>query len=272
MEDKYIGYNKEANNKVMLKFKENTIFEKLYINTNYVFDVMFTTETEWIKDINGNNLYLNYIVATKINNSTEVYIMLHVGKNEQDNMAYDENIRNFENSEEIKKEILNFLNKHINDISYVNEDKYIIVNGISYNKETPNEVIEVLETGIKEGKRFRLFYGDKVTGKDWLEENDTIGYIGKSMGKSKIPILLKNKISSGGCAILSHCIVKITIDKKEVYKHNNYHIGDITKKYMGINYEYPYRLFVNNENVANFQTDEQMNNYINFIKGNRNKR
>ena len=35
--------------------------------------------------------------------------------------------------------------------------------------------------------------------------------------------MVSTKRSLGGGAILDHCIVKITVDNQEVYKHPNYH-------------------------------------------------
>ena len=102
-------------------------------------------------------------------------------------------------------------------------EKYKVVNGISFKQETPNEVCSILSYANKKRQKIRIFLGSKETGKDWMEAYDIIGYVGKSCGKVSVPLLLIRKDSTGGCAISDNCIVKITIDKKVVYKHPNYH-------------------------------------------------
>ena len=100
------------------------------------------------------------------------------------------------------------------------EIKYKVVNGTSYHQNAPDAVIRVLENAMRTNKRIRVFYGDTETGRDWMEIYDTIGTIGRSCGQNKIPLLIKNSRSYGGCAILTDCIVKITIDKEIVYTVN----------------------------------------------------
>lgn len=108
--------------------------------------------------------------------------------------------------------------------------KYKVVNGTAYHEETPDAVIEVIEEALHSNRAIclRFCFGDTETGKDWCEENYTIGYIGRSTGEIKVPLLLKSTKSSGGDALLDHCVVKI--DKKEpsklyqeVYRHPKYH-------------------------------------------------
>ena len=95
----------------------------------------------------------------------------------------------------------------------------MIVNGTTYNDTTPRQIIDILENARKSGVRVRIFLGYTETGRDWLEEHDTIGIIARSCGKVKIPILLRNSTSSSGFGIMTQNIVKITIDKKIVYQH-----------------------------------------------------
>ena len=107
--------------------------------------------------------------------------------------------------------------------------EYKEVNGTMYNVDTPDEVIQWLETSRERQQRIRIFYGDTVTGKDWCEVFDTIGCVGRSTGKHKIPLLIKSKRSLGGGAILDHCIVRITTKGsngkiRTVYEHPKYHL------------------------------------------------
>ena len=96
----------------------------------------------------------------------------------------------------------------------------------TYKAETPVEVQNILNqyTHRADKRRLRLYYGDAESGLDWLEENNCIGHIGRSMGPVHIPLLIKNTRSMGGGAILDHCVVKIQdVDTKRVlYQHPNY--------------------------------------------------
>ena len=80
---------------------------------------------------------------------------------------------------------------------------------------------DILERAYKNHIRVRVFYGD-ANGYDFGEFHDTIGYIGRSSGRQPVYILKRNRNSSGGPALLEDNIIRITIDKKDVYKSSNY--------------------------------------------------
>ena len=103
---------------------------------------------------------------------------------------------------------------------------YQVVNGTSYHEDTPQRVVNILENLRHNGSRLRIHYGDTDTGRDWMDENDVTGYVGRSGGSIKIPLLIHNSRSSGGGGILDHCIVKITTTcqpKRTLYIHPKYH-------------------------------------------------
>lgn len=108
--------------------------------------------------------------------------------------------------------------------------EYRVRYGTSWHTTTPDEVIAVLETARQNHTRLHISFGDAETGKDWLEECLSYGYIGRSTGTNKIPLLVHNRSSMGGGALLDHCIVRIRTSKggTVLYKHPNYHSGDIT--------------------------------------------
>jgi len=91
-----------------------------------------------------------------------------------------------------------------------------------YNEKTPDKVINILERARYRGSRIQLFYGNTETGKNWNEENDTIGTIGKSNGTVKIPLLIATKRSTGGGAISTDCIIGIKQGKTILYKAENF--------------------------------------------------
>jgi hypothetical protein len=95
---------------------------------------------------------------------------------------------------------------------------YKVVNGTAYHVDTPDKVIEILENARLNNVKIRIFYGNDD--KCWNDEYDTIGTIGRSTGIYKIPILIKNKRSTDGGSILTHCIVRIDIKYKTLYKRD----------------------------------------------------
>lgn len=160
------------------------------------------------------------------------------------------------------------------EIKEINGKTYKITNGTFYNVNTNDEVIRVLENSRMNNKRIRIFYGNTETGKDWMEVYDTIGTIGRSCGAIKIPLLIKSSRSYSGGAILDHCIVKITIDKRVVYKNQKYYLPDMevreadnALKELG----YFYSVFADEKNIHNCKTKAKAENAILFYQGLRNK-
>lgn len=109
--------------------------------------------------------------------------------------------------------------------------KYTIQDGTSYHSETPKKIIDIIEDARINHDRLRFCFGDTNTGKDWEERYDTTGYIGRSTGPVKIPLLIKRSNSTGGGGVLDHCIVKIERKMQgyrsyvEMYRHPLYNKG-----------------------------------------------
>lgn len=101
-----------------------------------------------------------------------------------------------------------------------NEIKY---NGVYFSEGTPEKVMQICSNANRKS-RLRFWYGDNKTGKSWNEENYICGYIGRSTGSKKIPLLISKINSYGGGGLLTDCIVKI-VDirtKKVLYQHENF--------------------------------------------------
>lgn len=102
------------------------------------------------------------------------------------------------------------------------EYEYITVNGTAYHKDTKKVVIDLLERFRTTGERIRIWHSHN--GVNWNNEYNTIGTIGRSTGKYKIPILKDNSRSLGGISISEECIVRIDINrngkKETVYRDN----------------------------------------------------
>lgn len=99
------------------------------------------------------------------------------------------------------------------------------INGTHYHEETPKQVITILERYrvAKDLGRLRMYYGDAQTGKAWGDVEE--GYIGRSMGRVKIPLVVHNTRSLGGAGLLDHCIVRIETarGKRVLYSHTTFH-------------------------------------------------
>lgn len=107
--------------------------------------------------------------------------------------------------------------------------QYQVVNGTSFHIETPAAVVQVLERARQNRTRIHVSFGDASTGRDWLEEWDITGYLGRSMGPVKVPLLVANRRSLGGGAILDNCIVRIreSAGGRILYQHPAYHFGTL---------------------------------------------
>lgn len=110
------------------------------------------------------------------------------------------------------------------------ENKYKEYNGTSYHKETSEEVIQCLDQLLNNRERVRIWYGKN--GKSWNEEYDILGYIGRSTGENKIPLLINNSRSYGGGALLDDSIVKIvrTSDNRTIWQHKKFSQAKFTFK------------------------------------------
>lgn len=125
--------------------------------------------------------------------------------------------------------------------------------------------------------RVRIFLGDPATGQDWEEEYDTMGYIGRTTGQHKIPILVNNSRSLGGRAILTNCIVKITYSTGNfiLWQHPNYHHAVHTIracKVQCLEGDYLAEVLKDGEPYVHFKTILQANNWVDFIEGRRNNK
>lgn len=96
--------------------------------------------------------------------------------------------------------------------------------GLYFKHDTPEPVRDILTRYLRSTTRLRLYYGDRVTGRSWLEECGMVGTIGASMGPLRVPLLICTPRSTGGGAILDDCIVRIDAGPCTLYKHPTFHL------------------------------------------------
>lgn len=148
--------------------------------------------------------------------------------------------------------------------------------GTWFDFETPTKVRTILEHYRKDGGQLRIFYGNRKTGRCWMEENDVIGRIGRSTGIMQIPLLIEAG-ECGGPGILDSSIVRI-IDadtREELYRHKNYYLpameirqSDSTLSAKG----YTHGVWVENKegefsNDANFKSYGKAAQWVAFMAG-----
>lgn len=133
-------------------------------------------------------------------------------------------------------------------LSNGNTFTYQIVNGTAYNESTNNKIVSILEQARQTGQKLKVYYGDVLTGKDWNEEHDTIGTIGRSTGNIKIPLLITSSRSIGGGGLLDDCIVKIVDFKtKSVLFVNPLYVAPVVEIVPSDMEEYKYNTIVNGQ-------------------------
>lgn len=149
--------------------------------------------------------------------------------------------------------------------------QYKQIGGMSFDIRTPDTVCNILaQYAGRRDVRLRLYYGDTETGRCWMEEYDTIGYIGRSTGQIKIPLLIKNSRSLGGGAILDHCIIKITVGGVTLYEHPLFNMPAVT-----VNNDYSghgWQVLIDGKVYANCKTKKQAERLAAFMRGERNSK
>lgn len=150
-----------------------------------------------------------------------------------------------------------------------NTIRYRNVEGTFFHAETPFEVVVPLRAAWHGRQKLRLFLGDAETGLDWNEENDVIGYLGRSMGPIKVPLLLKSRRSDGGPALLDHCIVKLADAGGHVFwQHPNYHSRAFSIEPADL-HGYAATVKRDSEIIARFKKPGQAEKWVEFMRGER---
>lgn len=141
-------------------------------------------------------------------------------------------------------------------------------NGLYFAENTPIDVCRAI-TSISRDTRVRIWYGHE-NGKSWNEENDITGYIGRSTGIEKIPLLINNSRSMGGCAILCNAIVKIveTGTNRILYQHPEFSQSVFTISNGDID-KYPANVLCDGSIYARCKTVKSAQRLADFMNGKR---
>lgn len=143
-----------------------------------------------------------------------------------------------------------------------------------FNDETNDGVKQCIEHCYNSNNRIRIWYGDTKTGVSWLDEYDTTGTIGRSTGRQKIPLLIKNSRSSGGGGILCHCIIRIDVigSRRTIYKHPLFYVptlGVYPNLDEDTKIECPFIVLKYGTIQARFKSRKSAYNYVDFMNGKR---
>lgn len=103
----------------------------------------------------------------------------------------------------------------------------MLINETWYHDDTAITVVDILEACRKSKTRIKFRYGYTTgpdAGQDWGDSANMCGYVSRSCGQYKVPIVLYNKRTDGGPSILDHCIIKIQTSRggKVLYQHPSY--------------------------------------------------
>lgn len=153
-----------------------------------------------------------------------------------------------------------------------------------YQIGTPVKVSRILEAARasysdygREGTILRLFYGDPETGRDWCEEFDTVGFLGRSSGTMKVPLILqpllddeRNIVSSncGGSINTTNILRIIDVRRaEELYRAKNYVLPHFEVLTLVGETEYRASVQRDGETVAKFRTYEDAASWVAFMQG-----
>lgn len=141
-----------------------------------------------------------------------------------------------------------------------------------FHQDTHPRVRAIIESARLSGRKLRLHYGDLTTGRDWLEENDVVGFIGRSTGIQKAPLILKSKRSDGGPAVLDQCIVRLADANtgEELWRHPLYALPALEQEHRPpYHAKYSHVVLVAGQVHAAFETAEKACNWRLFMEGKR---
>jgi hypothetical protein len=153
-----------------------------------------------------------------------------------------------------------------------------------YRAGTPKKVAAILEAARcsysdngDQATILRLFYGDPATGRDWIDEFETTGFIGRSMGPMRVPLIMEPLLddvrditSSNYSGAINTVNVLRIIDVRraeEVYRAKNYVLPQFAIEVKEGKASHPVEVKREGKTVAAFTGHEEAAEWIAFIQG-----
>jgi hypothetical protein len=137
---------------------------------------------------------------------------------------------------------------------------------------TRQEVADVLKKYMqKNNEMLRIMVGDPETGVDSCSEFEVVGFIGRSGGSMKVPLIIEPGEDGGG-PIQTSRVLRIlrARDGKELYRHPKYQVPNITVT-PHISQEkdgsYTWAGFHDGELVARFKKGSEATEWAEFLMG-----
>lgn len=145
--------------------------------------------------------------------------------------------------------------------------------GTWFSLGTDAKVKSILNTAINDHSKLRIFYGDSVTGRSWMDEFDMYGRIGRSCGALKIPLLIEDG-EMGGCGILTDRIIKIVKFSKRggviipfvLFESENFNLPKM-EIVENEHPDYPVSVLCDEVVHARFKTMAKAEKWIKFMNG-----
>ena len=148
-------------------------------------------------------------------------------------------------------------------------------NGTFFAEGTNEQIMNIVNIYVgRKTERLRVYYGDATTGKSWHEENDVCGYIGRSAGTQKIALLIANKHSMGGGALLTDCIIKIVriSNKTVLYVHPTFNQDTFFNSGAMVIHSYIQDGTIIELTYANCKSEQSAQRLADFMNGKRNSK
>jgi hypothetical protein len=133
---------------------------------------------------------------------------------------------------------------------------------------TDPKAAKVLETCRKDDRKVRLTLGDTATGRCWMDEYDVVGFIGRSCGTLKVPLLVEPGEDGGG-AILTSCLLRIIewSSGRVLYQHPSYRTPDLSIRRIEGEDKLPWEVLHDGSVLARFSDIGKAGAYLAFMCG-----
>lgn len=144
----------------------------------------------------------------------------------------------------------------------------------SLDEGTLPEVGKILEHLLAQRVRCRIWYGNTETGLAWPDEYDVTGYIGRSTGTRRVPLMIHDTTSIGGGALMTAKILRIDViwSRQTLYKHPLFHTkferATISEAHSDCGVPYDV-IDDDGECVAAFRSESSARRWIAFMRGER---